>query len=116
MHGRQHVVCGRTSVIYSVQVLEHGAELVKNMENSMQQSCQMSLLNFSLSIDDSNLYHFEGVDYSQTPTKTLYIRGIDTGVTEDDIRQCFEQYGDVKKVCPNPSVWLTVAISKGVAT
>jgi len=38
--------------------------------------------NFSLTIDDSNLYHFEGVDYSKTPTKGIYVSGL-AGATPD---------------------------------
>lgn len=59
--------------------------------------------NFSLNIEDSNLYHFEGVDYSQTPTKSLYLSGLTVAVTEEAIRQVFEEFGELRRVVVSPA-------------
>eukprot|EP01006_Ploeotia_vitrea_P039228 TRINITY_DN66325_c6_g8_i2.p1 TRINITY_DN66325_c6_g8~~TRINITY_DN66325_c6_g8_i2.p1 ORF type:complete len:892 (+),score=142.37 TRINITY_DN66325_c6_g8_i2:309-2678(+) len=84
-------------------ILAAGEKKVKTMEEDLKKNCQLNLLNFSMNIDDGNLYLFEGVDYSQTPTKNVYISGINLEISEDDVRAvCTDQFGETKRVVISP--------------
>mgnify|MGYP006275187799 CR=1 FL=1 len=65
-------------------ILVRGEKKAKEIDNQYKSVCQNNLLNFSLS-EDSNLYEFEGLDYSQKQTKSIVINGISEKVDEETI-------------------------------
>eukprot|EP00906_Rhabdomonas_costata_P016132 RCo023151 len=83
-------------------ILQRGESKQQSLSSKLEKNCQMSLLNFSMGIEDANIYEFEGVNYTDQPTKTIYIRGIDASVVEADIREVFFPFGELKKVVISP--------------
>eukprot|EP01027_Heterolobosea_sp_BB2_P010576 GEZU01015508.1.p1 GENE.GEZU01015508.1~~GEZU01015508.1.p1 ORF type:complete len:701 (-),score=230.26 GEZU01015508.1:65-2080(-) len=83
-------------------LLERGAQKAKEIDEDMKRKCQNNLLTFSLT-EDENLYEFEGLDFSQKPTKILVIDNIDAQVTEDQLRGVFGKFGIIKTIAVDPS-------------
>mmetsp|Transcript_115291 Transcript_115291/g.200731 ORF Transcript_115291/g.200731 Transcript_115291/m.200731 type:complete len:1195 (-) Transcript_115291:403-3987(-) len=83
-------------------LLQRGEEKAEQMSSKMQKDCQMSLANFSMGIEDSNLYEFEGVNYTTQPCRQIYLRGIDETVVEEDLRMQFLECGEIKRIIISP--------------
>jgi SWI/SNF-related matrix-associated actin-dependent regulator of chromatin subfamily A member 5 len=65
-------------------ILSRGEKKKQELDAQFQPLAQQNnLLNFSLK-EDANLYEFEGLDYSQKPTKSLVVDGITEEVTEEN--------------------------------
>jgi SWI/SNF-related matrix-associated actin-dependent regulator of chromatin subfamily A member 5 len=73
-------------------ILTRGEKKAQEIDKQYKESCQNNLLNFSLS-EDANLYEFEGLDYSQKPTTSIIVDGIDEEVTEDSLAEDCGDFG-----------------------
>jgi SWI/SNF-related matrix-associated actin-dependent regulator of chromatin subfamily A member 5 len=73
-------------------ILTRGEKKAQEIDKQYKESCQNNLLNFSLS-EDANLYEFEGLDYSQKPTTSIIVDGVDEDVTEDSISDDCGEFG-----------------------
>ncbi|KAL9645087.1 hypothetical protein ABK040_004578 [Willaertia magna] len=56
-------------------LLQRGEKKIQEIDQQYKQTCQNNLLNFSLS-GESNLYEFEGLDYSKKATQMIIIENI----------------------------------------
>ena len=69
-------------------ILSRGEKKIQEIDQQYKQVCQNNLLNFSLS-GDSNLYEFEGLDYSKKATPMIVVEEIPDDLTEDTLIQLF---------------------------
>eukprot|EP01012_Entosiphon_sulcatum_P029158 TRINITY_DN3546_c0_g1_i1.p1 TRINITY_DN3546_c0_g1~~TRINITY_DN3546_c0_g1_i1.p1 ORF type:complete len:1055 (+),score=207.89 TRINITY_DN3546_c0_g1_i1:41-3166(+) len=83
-------------------ILARGERTQSELEQQLKKDAQMSLLNFKMGIDETNLYEFEGVSFSDKPTKQLYVKGIDGSVDETILREAFTPHGVISKVIISP--------------
>ncbi|KAL9649595.1 hypothetical protein ABK040_003272 [Willaertia magna] len=56
-------------------LLQRGEKKIQEIDQQYKQTCQNNVLNFSLS-GESNLYEFEGLDYSEKATQMIIIENI----------------------------------------
>jgi len=83
-------------------LLNRGEQKVHSLTSKMESDCQMTLANFSIGIEDSNLYEFEGVNYTVQPSRQLYLRNIDASVAEEDLRSAFMDCGEMRRIVISP--------------
>eukprot|EP00667_Euglena_gracilis_P000745 EG_transcript_744 len=83
-------------------LLSRGEAKTSSLTSKLAKDCQMSLLNFSMGIEDSNLYEFEGVNYTVQPSRQLYVKNIDTSVGEAELRMAFMDFGELKRIVISP--------------
>ncbi|KAF0982857.1 hypothetical protein FDP41_010836 [Naegleria fowleri] len=67
-------------------ILSRGEKKIQEIDQQYKQVCQNNLLNFSLT-GESNLYEFEGLDYSKKATPMIVIEELSDDVTEDTLVQ-----------------------------
>ena len=72
-------------------MIQMGAKVVEDQQKALEDNGQQSLKSFNLGVDESNMYEFEGVDYTSRPTCTIYMqshdaRDIDITSLETDLR------------------------------
>ena len=68
-------------------LLQRGEAKTSSLTSKMQKGCQMSLANFSMGIEDANMYEFEGVNYTINPSRQIYLKNINETVAEQEIRE-----------------------------
>ncbi|KAK9706911.1 hypothetical protein RND81_07G159900 [Saponaria officinalis] len=78
------------------------------MENDLQDNLSLGMAKFSLSdvMNDNGMIHYgtpNGVGtvagehpYGEHPSRTLFVRNINSNVEDSELRSLFEQYGDIR--------------------
>eukprot|EP01060_Flectonema_neradi_P007214 TRINITY_DN15002_c0_g1_i1.p1 TRINITY_DN15002_c0_g1~~TRINITY_DN15002_c0_g1_i1.p1 ORF type:complete len:1113 (+),score=244.13 TRINITY_DN15002_c0_g1_i1:70-3408(+) len=84
------------------KIIEMGAKFQSQVEKDLEKSQQKSLQNFNLGIDEGNMYEFEGVDYTDRPTKTIYIRTDGLVPIDPVLEQSLKKYGKVIRFLISP--------------
>ena len=74
-------------------LLNRGETRVKALREELLEKQETTLANFHLGIEESNMYEFEGINYSdEVPKKTLLVEGIDQTISQADIENTLSQW------------------------
>eukprot|EP00758_Cryptobia_borreli_P005328 Tbor_TRINITY_DN4843_c0_g1::TRINITY_DN4843_c0_g1_i1::g.1359::m.1359 len=88
-------------------LLKQGEDHMTALQAEVKGTLQASLASFKLGADESNLYDFEGINYSRTTnsggeTKMLFIK-LDDQIAQDELQKMCSKYGEVIKAVLNPT-------------
>ena len=83
-------------------IIRMGAKTVEEQQAEMAKNQQATLDSFTLGVDESNMYQFQGVDYTTHPTKELYIEA--TGIKGEEFEAAFRSVGPVVQCVMAPTM------------
>jgi SWI/SNF-related matrix-associated actin-dependent regulator of chromatin subfamily A member 5 len=109
--GAEEIFKSRTEDITDEDIdrlIEDGESKAAELASEAKATSQMSLANFTLGVEESNVYDFEGISYkSGVETKTLQLV-LPSPISQDDLAAKCAKFGEVTKVVIHPN--LTAAL------
>ena len=83
-------------------IISMGAKFQSEVETNLEKSQQKSLESFNLGIEEGNMYEFEGIDYTERPTKTIYIKTKSQAQISPDLQTSLKEFGAVVRFLISP--------------
>ena len=108
--GAEEIFKSRTQDVTDADIdalLEQGEKQMEDLQNHAKKETQASLASFKLGADESNLYDFEGVNYtadsSKVSSKLIHIT-LDEQLSQEEITNMCAVYGEVIRTVIHPNL------------
>ena len=86
------------------RLLEEGENKADTLVSEAKATTQLSLANFTLGVEEANIYDFEGISYKAgVETKTLRLI-LPSPISQDDLHNKCARFGEVTKVVIHPNL------------